>query len=317
MRARVLLVLLAFTSTMFFISGCDKDSDPGPQPPPIDPSKFSMKINGNTWVPTELETIYYAAYRQISIEAKDTINRIVIVIDLDTTNFNRAYTFAAFGGSVAKFDYNNTAYFTYVDVTEAGGSLSLSSFSTNGTSITGSGSLVVSSEDKLKTLQLTDINFKDLPVFIETQNTSVGTATYTISGKKSANINTMDVYSNLFCSRPDIGLIASIRIMSPLSLANEHYLLFQLPINGVTGTFTVYPSPSGGSACSADKVLSAYNLQNNKNLFQPVSGTITIIKSDTVARTIRASFELTLKNNSNPQETLTIQNGQFEVNKWQ
>lgn len=316
MKYRLLIFFIILVSLS---AACTKNS--AQDSTPTDPGTFTATINGQNWLPKHHIATYFPRWNEIFIDASPSIydysSRLNAGVTIDLANPLKKYLLDGLGNNAAAYtDFvKNEKYSTEQNAPDAKGSFTLTKFDTIRMLLSGSLEFTGYNADKSnKTVFLTN-NITDIPLKIDTFNYDGSFAQCSISGTTNSQWTTKEVYGKIECIYN--GTNKTFHLEIPSIIGGEpkgRYIIFYFSLNTPAGSYQIFPLKSG-TICPALHISSGLFLNNDKNTYNAVSGTINIDKIDTAARILNASFSAVYRDTLR-LETIQVSNGIIHLNHW-
>lgn len=312
--AIVSLMIMLFTA-------CKKDSG-GPK----SLGNFTATINNTSWEAHRFKCHYYPQFNELFIFAFDKNSNygIEMVVIIDSTAAEKKYNFQANGSHSATFyDRCDYTYFTDVNLNSITGSIDISKLDTVAKKASARFSFKAYSKGKNDFVTVSAGHLEEIEMVVINEG-SVLYAPWRGSYLEATINDTTHWYVpyqvshthmqgmiNVFTSREELRGSEYSRSCTSDDYAYRD-LSFVIPIDKGVGTFPLLPLPP--QTWYSDKHLCNYSARNeDDDLYQPVSGSITITQMDIAQRKFRATFNIELKNAAN--NTIKITNGKLIVEK--
>lgn len=297
-----------------FFNSCNKDDETPPAEPP-DSGVFTGILDGVSWHPPKHKAIYYPRWQELYIIVTDDASSSTLNagINLDSSAVLKKYMLEPNGSNVANISTNTDDFNTDYNVADAGGSFELTKLDTVQKLVSGNLQFraYAYAGNNVDKRELSSSIITDIPLTITQEEYDGSYARCTVNGVKTTDWYTKEFESRINCIS-DGKKSLNIQIFSVIK--GHRTLKLQIPLVNGAGSYAIYPNIPPYSYCGSAYITSVYNLNNNT--YFPTSGTINISAIDPGAKTLTASFNLTVKDTSGTQEIIQITNGEFHVSQW-
>jgi hypothetical protein len=300
-----------------FTTGCDKDDDVNNNEPAI----FAAKYNDTAWRPTSFLATYYRNLQVLYIRATDNTRSFRAAFLVGVAQPLKTYELEPLGNDIALFgNFNVTAFYSDINLPDAGGNFKLEKFDTTAGILTGKFLLKGYSEDRTLSATFSTDTMQNIPLVVKDTaffgvNRAVPAANVkaTLKGVNTVDWTMVDYFFRWHCGGPGTPatkyeiLLCSVMGQGPVG----RHIRFDINNKITPGTYPIVAQPNSSCDMTVNAKLFTHNPDN---CYYPVSGQINIIQIDTLAHKLKATFSMVVRDTSSRQETIEITNGAFDLN---